>query len=338
MDVPEICPFGAMPTQRDAGVQVPEFSPNSERGLLLFQKQNRAHFQSAVAEGFCSSVLRACPWEDAQWADMASQAFSSHYAVYVKPTLHANFKQSPLPFLLRKQICNHMLFAGWSCCCLLGICQTQLSAVVAEGTWTLLHTSFEVQAGLWKEQEVYRHRTASGFRPSWWTLRLEVSSSCWTWILGLYFRPRRLTFEWALLHCIWWVDRFDGCTRGTMSILAHGPLAFRPCSYLTCSLNMSFLSMLDNIPPDVLGTKTPYRTGLSCPWSSAFLFAIKAVECGVKGKAEAASHCSENVYPKSGFASCLGAFTLPCSPLLVCFLLPALSPDGAAGSSLPREE
>lgn len=126
-------------------------------GFFFFQKQYRAHFQRAGAERLCSSALRACPQKGVQWVDTVSQAFTLHHAVYIKPTLHWKLKQSPLPLLSRKKPCSHTLFAGWSCCCVLDICQTWLLAVVAEGTWTQIHTSFDVQAGLQEKQEVSRH-------------------------------------------------------------------------------------------------------------------------------------------------------------------------------------
>lgn len=85
-----------------------------------------------------------------------------------------------------------------------------------------------------------------------------------------------------------------------MNMLAQRPLAFRPCSYLTHSLNMSSLDVVDNIPPDVLGTHAPYRTARSCAWGSAFLFATKVAESPVlRTTLRQPSHCSANIYPKS---------------------------------------
>lgn len=130
---------------------------------------------------------------------------------------------------------------------------------------------------------------------------------------------------------IWWmhksnyehIDSWSTCLQTTQLLLS----------------SMSSLDMVDNILPDVLGTQTPYRTALNGAWSSAFLFVVKAVESLVlKATLGQPSHHGANIYPKSWFASHLGAFILPCSPLPLWFFLRTLFPDGAVGSSLPRED
>lgn len=143
----------------------------------------------------------------------------------------------------------------------------------------------------------------------------------------------------SILHCVWWAGEFDRCTRAILRILAHGPLTFRLRSSLVHSLDMSSLTMPDNILPHVLGTQTPYRTALSLvPGAHLSYLASKRWRVVLKAILRQPSQCSANSYPKSWFASCLRAFSLPCSSLPGCFLLHTLSSDGAVGSSSPREE
>lgn len=89
------------------------------------------------------------------------------------------------------------------------------------------------------------------------------------------------------------------------------------------SLNTNFLGALDSIPPGVFGTQMPYKAGLSCACSSAFLFAAKTADSTVlKAALRQHSCCSANTYPASSFGSHLKALTLPYPPLPVFVLLP----------------
>lgn len=161
----------------------------------------------------------------------------------------------------------------------------------------------------------------------------ELSGSSSTWILGfiLGWGYWHLS-EYTTLH--WWGDGFDGCTRAIRIILA--PLVFR----LPVHRQNTTLCTLDNLLPDVLGSKHKLHPGepSAGPGAQLSSLPLKQGQVVLKQPWGSASDCSANTNPKSWFATCLGAFTLPCLPLPSSFLLCILSPDGAVGSSIMREE
>lgn len=131
----------------------------------------------------------------------------------------------------------------------------------------------------------------------------EFSGSSWTWVLGFYFRLKQLTFEWV--YCI--------AVHGGMALLgaqeqlgAFWLVVHLPSDYLVHSLNTSSLYTWQHAARCAwLRVQTPRRTALSCPWSSAFPFAIKAVLSGVKGNLEAAlTSQNPDLHPALGLSPC----------------------------------
>lgn len=107
----------------------------------------------------------------------------------------------------------------------------------------------------------------------------EPSGSSWTWILRFHFRLRPLTFEWLYYIAVGKMDLMDAQEElGSFWLVVH-----LPSDYLMHSLHMSSLCTWQHA-----AWCTWLQENLSCPWSSAFPFATKAVLSGVKGSPEAA--------------------------------------------------
>lgn len=178
-----------------------------------------------------------------------------------------------------------MLFAGWSYCCALGVHWLWVlrgpggSGFVWGFRRSRRFADPELQAGPELPSE------PSGFK---WVAAVE--HELWSCILG--WGSWHLS-EYTALHLmggwIWWMHKSNYEHIGSWSTCLQ-------TMQLSCAQPEHELAgYACNILPDVPGTQTPFRTALSCPWNSAFLFAIKAVE----NLMLKASHHSTNAYPKS---------------------------------------
>lgn len=102
---------------------------------------------------------------------------------------------------------------------------------------------------------------------------------------------------------------------GSFQLVVH-----LPSDYLVHSLNTSSLHTSQHAAGCTwLQVQTPSRRAFSCPWSSAFQFAIKAVPSGVKGNLEAAPLIAvQTRILNPDFAPGLGDFhpTTVASPIL----------------------
>lgn len=150
-------------------------------------------------------------------------------------------------------------------------CQTWLSAVVAEGTWVLLHSSFDVLAGLWEKQEVSRHCRQIQIFPV--NFQAALQHEFWSFILG--WGCWHLS-EYTTLHC-GEMDLMDAQEQSG-SFWLH-----LSSDYLVHRQNTSSVHTWQPAARCTwLQVQTPSRRALSWPWNSAFLFAIKAGPSGVK--------------------------------------------------------